>query len=248
MKELRTAILHYSSPPVVGGVEAVIGAHAGVLRRAGYPVCVISGRGTSEALPEGVAFEPIPEMDSQDPSVLSVSKALEEGRVPAEFQALTSLLLDKLERKLAGFDALIVHNVFTKHFNLPLTAALSTFLERHESVRCLAWCHDFTWTSAHSRSRVHEGYPWDLLRERVAHAIYVTISERRRSELAELLGCAEAEVAVVYNGVEAATLFGLSGVGLDLVERLGLLDCDLSLLMPVRVTQAKNVEYAIRIA
>ena len=197
MKELRTALLHYSSPPVVGGVEAVIGAHAGVLKRAGYPVCVISGRGTSEALPEGVAFEPIPEMDSQDPSVLSVSKALEEGRVPAEFQALTSLLLDKLERKLAGFDALIVHNVFTKHFNLPLTAALSTFLERHESVRCLAWCHDFTWTSAHSRSRVHEGYPWDLLRERVAHAIYVTISERRRSELAELLGCAEAEVAVV---------------------------------------------------
>jgi hypothetical protein len=39
------AILHYSAPPVVGGVEAVIAAHVKTFQEAGYPVTVIAGRG-----------------------------------------------------------------------------------------------------------------------------------------------------------------------------------------------------------
>ena len=42
---MNTAILHYSAPPVVGGVEAVISAHAEVFQRNGYPVTVVAGRG-----------------------------------------------------------------------------------------------------------------------------------------------------------------------------------------------------------
>jgi hypothetical protein len=59
---------------------------------------------------------------------------------------------------LRRFDHLIVHNVFTKHFNLPLTAALFELLDAQRIPHCIAWCHDFTWTSPHSRSKVHAGY------------------------------------------------------------------------------------------
>lgn len=243
----RTAILHYSSPPIVGGVEAVIGAQAGAFRNAGYPVSVVSGRGDQEALPRGVEYLSVPEIDSRHPRIQALAKELEGGTIPPELESLTALLLERLERALDGIDVLIVHNVLTKHFNLALTTAISRYLARQPSVRCIAWCHDFTWTSPHSRPSVHEGYPWDLLRTRLDRVAYVTISKRRRSELAALLGCREDEIGVVYNGVDAPTLFGLTTEGRALVERLGVLDCDLSLLMPVRVTQAKNIEYAIRL-
>jgi glycosyltransferase involved in cell wall biosynthesis len=53
---------------------------------------------------------------------------------------------------------------------------------------------------------------------------------------------------VIYNGVDAAEVLGLSTGGLALVTLLGLLDSDLNLLMPVRVTRAKNIEYAMHTA
>ena len=38
-------ILHYSAPPVIGGVEAVILAHVKQFTRAGYHTIVAAGRG-----------------------------------------------------------------------------------------------------------------------------------------------------------------------------------------------------------
>jgi glycosyltransferase involved in cell wall biosynthesis len=76
---------------------------------------------------------------------------------------------------------------------------------------------------------------------------YVAVSRQRQQSLAELFHCPPDEIHVVYNGVDPRTLLGLSDEGWALVERLGLLDCDLVLLMPVRVTQAKNIEYALRV-
>jgi hypothetical protein len=58
------AILHYTAAPVIGGVEAVIQAHAGLLLHHGYQVSVIAGRGAAEALPGGAEFILIPEIDS----------------------------------------------------------------------------------------------------------------------------------------------------------------------------------------
>jgi glycosyltransferase involved in cell wall biosynthesis len=52
---------------------------------------------------------------------------------------------------------------------------------------------------------------------------------------------------VIYNGVNPEVLLGLSAEGYTLVTRLGLLESDLVLLMPVRVTRAKNIEYALHV-
>ena len=42
------AILHYSCPPVIGGVEFIIEAHALEFARAGYPVRLIVGKGEAD--------------------------------------------------------------------------------------------------------------------------------------------------------------------------------------------------------
>jgi glycosyltransferase involved in cell wall biosynthesis len=113
--------------------------------------------------------------------------------------------------------------------------------------RCIAWCHDFTWTSPSSGSKVHPGYPWDLLRTHREDVTYVVVSGRRQRELAALLGCPAEQIHVIYNGVDPGALLGLSPVGSDLVTRLRLLESDLVVLMPVRVTRAKNIEYALHV-
>jgi glycosyltransferase involved in cell wall biosynthesis len=247
MERPKTAVLHYTSPPVVGGVEAVIQAHAQAFLDAGYPITIIAGRGEQTALPSGTDFVRIPEMDSRYQQVVQANMALERGRVPPDFADLVNRLRETLTPVLGPFDNVIVHNVLTKHFNLPLTAALHYLLDAGTIRHCIAWCHDFTWTSPHSRLKVHPGYPWDLLRTYRLDLTYVVVSQRRQRALSALLGCAPERIRVIYNGVDPRILLGLSDEGYAVATRLGLLDSDLILLMPVRVTQSKNIECALHV-
>jgi glycosyltransferase involved in cell wall biosynthesis len=243
----RIAILHYSAPPVVGGVEAVIQAHVRGLIRAGCQVTVVAGKGTRQALPKGSGFELIPEMDSQHAEILQCSRELEQGRVPASFEPLTKRLEQILAPVLEPYDNIIIHNLFTKHFNLPLTTALFRLLDGGALHGCIAWCHDLSWTSPHSLPKVHPGYPWDYLRAYHPDVTYVAVSRYRQSELAGLLRIPQENIKVVYDGVDPQGLLGLTPQGAALIERLGLWESDLIMLMPVRVTQAKNIEFAIQV-
>jgi mannosylglucosylglycerate synthase len=243
----KVAILHYSAPPVIGGVENVILAHIRLFIDAGFSVAVLAGRGGKEALPPGAEYIGIPELDSQHPLILDMSRELEQGRVPPHFEEMGIQLAEALASVLQPRDLLIVHNVFTKHFNLPLTAALFRLLDRELIHHGVAWCHDLTWTSPNSRSKVYPGYPWDLLRTQRSDIRYVTVSQERQRELAGLFECPPEQIQVIYNGVSPMELLTLSGAGLDLINRLNLWESDLNLIMPVRVTQAKNIELALHV-
>ena len=243
----RIAILHYSAPPVIGGVEAVIEAHARIISEAGYPLSIIAGRGEPGALPDGVDLVKIPEMDSRHPLVVRQNQLLENGQVPDDFEDLVEQLQLQISPILERVDITILHNLFTKHFNLALTVALYRLLDESKIKNCIAWCHDCTWTSANSRSSVHPGYPWDLLRTYRPEVKYVVVSQNRQQELAGLFSCPPKHIEVIYNGVDPASLLGLSPKGCHLAKHLGLFESDLVMLMPVRVTQAKNIEYALHL-
>ena len=244
---MKTAILHYSLPPVVGGVENVIHAHASLLVKAGFQVTLIAGVGEKSALPAGVEFIHIPEMDSRHQRVTQINQNLEAGKLPKEFMILSTSLERSLADVLRSMDNIIIHNVFTKHFNIPLTAALFRLLDQRKIRNCIAWCHDLTWTSPHSRSKVHPGYPWDFLRAYREDVTYVTVSKHRQAELAGMFNCTPERIHVVYDGVDPADLHSLTEEGRALIERLGLNWADLILLMPVRITQAKNIEFGLHL-
>ncbi len=244
---MKIGILHYSLPPVVGGVEAVIEAHTRLLLEAGYQVKLIAGVGERDTLSDGSELVIIPEMNSRFPAIVEASQQLEQGQIPADFVALAKHLEGSLQPALQDLDHLVIHNVFTKHFNLPLTAALFSLLDKGLIKGCVAWCHDFTWTSSHSRQMVHDGYPWDLLRTQRQDTMYVTVSQHRQSELAVLFGCPLDQIKVIYDGVDPSDIYGLSDEGSALIDRLDLDQADLILLMPVRITQAKNIEYALQV-
>jgi mannosylglucosylglycerate synthase len=244
---MRIVIMHYSAPPVIGGVEAVIEAHAREFLRAGYPVTVVAGRGDQAALPEGADLIIIPEMDTLHPLILQINAVLELGLVPKNFFNVTDQIAEGMSAIFRESDAVFVHNLFTKHFNLPLTSALVRLVEMGTARCWIAWCHDISWTSPNSRSKVFEGEPWDMLRKKPARLFPVVVSRQRQAELANLYQIDEEEVRVVYNGVNPESLLGLSPAGLDLAARLDLFASDLVLLMPVRITKAKNIELAIQV-
>jgi glycosyltransferase involved in cell wall biosynthesis len=244
MNSSNITILHYSAPPIIGGVEAVIEAHAKVFQQEGYSTSVIAGRGKQEAL-ASTRYKSISMIDSQHPDILRLSAELEAGRVPNDFAITVDSLVEELAAGLRETDHLMVHNIFTKHFNLPLTAALHRLLDGGFIKHAIAWCHDMSWTSPSSRSKVHAGYPWDLLRTRHDQLTYVVVSKSRQRELAKLFNCPLDQIEVIYNGVDPIELMGLSKQGRELINRLRLLESDLNLLMPVRVTKAKNIEYAM---
>jgi glycosyltransferase involved in cell wall biosynthesis len=241
------AFLHYSAPPIVGGVEGVILAHGQLFIEMGYPTTMIAGEGNQSALPAGMGFKKIPMMGTRFPQIVQLNQELEQGYLPGNFEKKVAHLAEALAPMLHSVDFLFVHNVFTKHFNLPLTAALFRLLDQQVIRHCIAWCHDFTWTSPHSQSKVFPGYPWDLLRTYRADLTYVTISNSRQTELANLFNCVPNKIQVIPNGVNQEEILGLSTIGKTLIDRMGLWDSDLSLLMPVRVTQAKNIELAFHL-
>jgi mannosylglucosylglycerate synthase len=247
MTRSTIALLHYTAPPIVGGVESVLEAHARLFLQHDFEVTVMAGRGAESALAKGIQFQLIPELDSLHPRVAAISAALEQGSVPADFSAMMADIAQALAPVLSRFDHVIVHNVFTKHFNLPLTAAVFELLDAHLIRQCIAWCHDFTWTSPHSRSKVQPGYPWDLLRTQRSDINYVVISRERQRTLARLFSCPPEMIHVIYNGINPDVLWGLSPSGRALIERLGLRNSDLIILMPVRITPAKNIELALRV-
>lgn len=242
---MNTGILHYSVPPVIGGVESVIQAHARQFAAHGLPLKVLAGRGDPSALAEGVQGVLIPELDTLHPEICAVSAVLDTGIIPEQFDGLVERIAAALRPHVADLDVLIVHNVLTKHFNLPLTAALFRLMDSGELKHVVAWCHDLTWTSVSSRHKVYERYPWNLLKTPSERVRYVAISLLRQKEVCDSFGLPAEAVEIIYNGVDPSGLLGLSPEGAQLAERLDLWNADLAFLMPVRVTRAKNVEFAL---
>ncbi len=244
MNKPRVAILHYSAPPTIGGVESTISTHARLFTDHGYPVQVIAGRG--EAFDPRVEFTCLPQIDSRDTQVEAIQKELNAGVVPAAFAALRDTLTRQVESALQATDVLIVHNAVTLHKNLALTAALDQFSER-KRVRFIAWCHDFAWDDPVYAADLHSGLPWDLLRQPWANVQYVVVSDARRVELARLLELAPSQIAVVPPGIDPSEFLGVTPLTAQWIEQFGLLDTAPLLLLPARVTRRKNIELAIEI-
>src|SRR5690349_19362469 len=124
---MKIVLLHYSAPPVVGGVESVIGHHARLMTNAGHNVRIVAGRG--EQTDPRVDFVQIPLADSRHPTVLSIKEKLDEGIVPVEFSELVENLAKELSSVLIDADCLIAHNVCSLNKNLILAAALKKISE-----------------------------------------------------------------------------------------------------------------------
>jgi mannosylglucosylglycerate synthase len=240
----RVGLLHYTAPPVIGGVETILREQAVRLAARGYAITVITGRGGPIAEASTIALSIIPELDSRHPEVTAVREALMKGEVPAAFNQLEKEIGERLHTSVEPLDVLIVHNALSLHFNLPLTAALWALADRPRP-RIISWAHDLSWVNPLYRPWMHEGEPWDFLRRQHPRITPVFVSTQRLQEWQSLTGVALDAGHVIPNGVDPATLLRLGPGSRTLASSLKLFDTDVILLAPVRITKRKNLEWAI---
>jgi mannosylglucosylglycerate synthase len=242
----RVAFLHYTSPPVVGGVESVLAQQARHLAARGWDVQVLTGCGGR--LGGSVRVRRLPLLDSRHRRVRNLTRDLERGHIPPEFAVLSAEIQEGLTQALDGIDVLVVHNALVLHKNLALTAALHRLARERRPVRFIAWCHDLASASLQYQPHLYPGEPWALLETPIAGATYVAVSEDRRHALSASLRLPESEIEVIPNGIDPAAFLRLSPTGRWLAEALGLWDQQVVLLLPVRITRRKRIEYALRVA
>ncbi|HEX8991503.1 MAG TPA: glycosyltransferase, partial [Anaerolineales bacterium] len=244
----RIVFLHYTAPPIVGGVEAVIAEHALLFREAGYPTLIVAGRTSGETPSALGQIALIPEMDSENPVYLEIHHELESGRIPPQFGEMRSRIEQGLEQVIMPDDVVVAHNVLTTHFNLALTSAVYGAVDRRKMAHLIVWCHDISRHVNPLRNEAqYHGRPWDLLRTRIRSAAYVAVSSERRETIAGIFDCPPDLIHVIPNGVNPERLLGLSPLGKHLAAVHGLFSVDLILLMPVRITRAKNFEFALHV-
>lgn len=167
---MRIAILHYSKPPVIGGVERVIAEQAAALKACGHQV----------------------------------------------------ELLTRNDWRMAKWDVVIVHNVFTMPFDLAWTEELIALTRSRPDIRWINWVHDVRWA------------------EKVPQAVHIAVSEHRKTEYAKHT---REPIHVIPNGCDARAVLGLT----ERVSALQLEKAPLVLLQPTRFVRRKNIEMGLRV-
>ena len=242
---MKIALLHYSSPPIVGGVESVLAHHARLMTKAGHAVTIFTGRGNT--FDERIPVQILPLLDSRHPEVMMVKREMDLGHCTPAFDRLRDKVGQEILAGMQGFDILIAHNVASLHKNLPLTAAIHAVYTMPGFPKLILWHHDLAWTTPRYRHEMHAGYPWDLLRTNWGNVTHVVVSELRRQELGRLLKIGQDAIRVIPNGVDVNSFFKLEPQTIHFVDQLKLLDANPLFLLPVRLTPRKNIELALRV-
>jgi glycosyltransferase involved in cell wall biosynthesis len=237
----RIALLHYTLPPVIGGVESIVESQFRVLTEVGHDVRLIAGRGG----PPGADVALIPEIDPEAESVRLGFRRLG-GSVPPPGHLQVRRLVDRLTDVLAGYEQCWVHNAFTVFLNPFLTAALRSMAADMPGISWVAWCEDASALTDH----------WDalstgemrLLSRAVPGLRYVTISNARRTQLAPVLGIAEGDIDVISPALDVPRWLALSSKMQAWVRDVGLARREPVVLVPSKLLPHKILQMAVRLA
>lgn len=244
-KKPNIAILHYSCPPIIGGVEFVIQAHARLFADAGYNTKLIVGKGGK--IHPKVRTVIVPEIASDGGPVGRVVKALSGGKVTPSFESAVDRTGKKLSAALRGVDVCMMHNVLTMHFNLVLTASLADIMQRRRSVNFIGWIHDSTFGDPNYRRHQRQDFPWSLLTQPLPGCNYCVISRQRQNEMKKLFGIPASGLPVIPDAINVPGLLGLTDPisGIFRSERLHRID--IVALTPTRIVPRKNLETGIKL-
>lgn len=234
---MKIAIIHYTSWPVIGGVESVIRQHAHLMSKHGHEVAIFCGEGTAFA--KEIPTVVVPELDSRDSYVRTAQQEAFDGRPGQAYFRLLEKLKIPFSQLFRKFDRVIAHNMFTMPFNLAATQVLSGFAE--QGMKTIAWTHDLAATNPDYK--IPSDRAFDLIRERHPSVKYVTISEARAAEFKKLTG---SEVdAIIANGLDFPDTCGITSEVTELVHDD--LATSIILFYPARILERKNIVFALQI-
>ncbi len=238
---LKIGMLHYSCPPVVGGVEQIIEQHTTILHRLGQEVHVLAGMGEPYGEDIRVRLEAL--VGSRDDRIRKANRLSKKGG-ESLLRSLSREILELLCDWGRGLDVILAHNVLHMPYNLPLTRAVIDLASRKDAPPVVSWVHDSPYTRSSPPDYLSEP-PWDCLRRRQPGVRYVTISETRKALFEQYLG--DFDWTVIHNGIDPDGFFYLAPKTVRLAKELRLFKRDLVVVQPARITPRKNQELAVSI-
>ena len=239
MNQFNIALLHYTCPPIVGGVEEIIRQHASLFKRYNHHVKIFAGDG--ELFTNKYDIEINPLLSSRNPGILQVQENLAERS--HELGSFSEEIFNYLALALEHFDVLIAHNVLTMPYNLPLTMAIHR-LANNGNIKVVSWNHDspYFYTPPHIDLKREQ---WNILKKYNPNIYYITISEERRDQFHDLYGVKG--IDVIPDGIDPTAFFNLSPNTINMIREKRLLEADLLMVQPCRLHPRKNIELSIRV-
>jgi glycosyltransferase involved in cell wall biosynthesis len=214
---LKISIIHFTAPPVIGGVERVIEEQISLFKRAGHCVTLACFEGGRDCKADCL--------------------------VPLSREADRSALFTYLNAALSDSDVVLMHNVGTMPFALELTAALRQLAAQISHAKWICWVHDLACTNPaylpFATSEAHE-----LMTSRCEHWEYVAVSEIRSNEVRSRLG---ADCIHIPNGIFPADILQLQPKIESFAQAHGIWDADLVLLHPARMVARKGIQTGVKV-
>jgi len=251
-KKPHIAIMHFSGPPTISGVDVIIRDHSRLFRLYNYKVDIVVGSG--KQFRKDIPVQVFRQISASNPLVLKVRQELEKGIVSKRFHQLEKSLYTKIKRYFTAHDikVVIVHNIMTRHYNLALTSVIVRLMHDLPEVKFIAWVHDtafFDDPNFHLDKNLTANYPWNLLITSHERMTYVCVSDFLRQNLLRAFAHhPPKDVFMVPNGLDIPKFLGLSPIMRQFYDYVDGLNSDLIGLIPVRAVPRKKIEYGIEIA
>jgi len=242
MKSFNIALLHYSCPPVVGGVEEVIRQQANLFHRYYNNVKIFAGMGGRFSQDFSIEINPL--LSSRNEKIMAAhKKAIEKGDLES-LKKLSNRIYKYLKKSLEGFDVLIAHNVLTMHYNLPLTYTLHRLADE-DFLPIISWGHDSPYFyDDHPKHLKKE--PYKILKQFNPKIHYVVISNYRKRLFYNLYD-KKGKFAVIPNGIDPIAFFRLDPHTVRLIKEQRLFNSDFIMVQPSRLHPRKNIELSIKV-
>jgi glycosyltransferase involved in cell wall biosynthesis len=238
---LRIGLVHYSCPPVVGGVEEILSQQAATFHRMGHSVYVLAGLGEVYTEDFPIRLEAI--IGSQSAQIIKAHEHCNRGN-HAHLKRPTEKIYKILKDWSQNVDVILAHNVLHMPFNLPLTLALRRLAATEDGPAMVSWAHDSPFVQPNTPQHLH-GFPWNVLKRPHRNIHYVTISESRKRSLRE--HARDVDWKVIPDGIDPVRFFYLDPKTVKLSEELDLFSRDMVVVQPSRITPRKNLELSIHI-
>ncbi|MBU0711812.1 glycosyltransferase [bacterium] len=246
MKSIKQIIIaHYTLPPIVGGVENIIGPQAEAFAQQGYLVTLLSGEGKIEG--KNIKTSLVPDLSPNNPHIQKVQRILKFGSLPEDYEYRLHNLEKKIETQIGDIDTIIIHNIMSMPFNLTATEAFWNYIQKSKDKQFYLWTHDLAWLMDDHKNYLYNRKPWMLLKSVLPNVHYITISEYRRRQMAELLGIPRKKIIVVPNVLKYQDFLSFHHETTQIISQLTLFHRYPFILIPARQLPRKNIERSIQI-
>lgn len=246
MKKPTIGLVHYTYPPVIGGVEKIVFDHTQLFEKYGYETHIFAGEGKNNN--RKIHLEIIPEFRSLGiTNQILRDQILTQSAFPPDFFQQADKIYKKIETVFAPIDIFFIHNVLTLTFNPCLNQALITYIRNHKEKKYVIWVHDVILDSIRKKRTFKNSQVEKLFYQPIPDTRYVGISHFLKKTLVEEIGFPQNGVTVIPNGVDINTVLNLHPTTEKIISKYDLLKFDPVLLLPTKIMRQKNIDLCLDI-